>query len=119
MNGGEAMNGFCPNCDQESPLTLVRETEVFNVRGEEIPVEVEFYRCRVCGEEFENSHSATDPYEAAYREYRARKQMLQPEEIREFRLRHGLTQQELSDLLGIGVATLNLYENGALQEENL
>ena len=81
------MNGFCPNCDQESPLTLVRETEVFDVRGEKIPVEVEFYRCQVCGEEFENSHTAIDPYEAAYREYRARKQIPQPGETRDFRPR--------------------------------
>ena len=43
--------------------------------------------------------------------------MLQPEEIREFRIQRGLTQKELSDLLGIGIATLNRYENGALQSE--
>jgi putative zinc finger/helix-turn-helix YgiT family protein len=111
------MNGFCPNCEKESPLEFVRKTEEFNVRGEVIDVEVEFYRCQECGEEFENSKSAIDPYEVAYREYRARKGMLQPEEIRAFRQRRGLTQKEFSDLLGIGIATLNRYENGALQNE--
>ena len=40
------MNGFCPNCETESPLTLVRKAEDFNVRGEVIPVEVEFYQCQ-------------------------------------------------------------------------
>jgi DNA-binding XRE family transcriptional regulator len=80
-------------------------------------VEVQFYRCQVCGEEFENSLSALDPYEMAYREYRTRKRLVQPEAIREFRIRRGLSQQELGELLGIGVATLNLYENGALQSE--
>ena len=111
------MSGFCPNCERESALTLVQKTEDFNVRGELIPVQVEFYRCQVCAEEFENSQSAIDPYAAAYREYRARKGMLQPEEIREFRTKHGLTQKEFSKLLGIGIATLNRYENGALQRE--
>ena len=43
--------------------------------------------------------------------------MLKPEDIRSFRSRRGLTQKEFSDLLGIGIATLNRYENGALQSE--
>lgn len=109
------MYGFCPNCEKESPLEIMRKVEEFNVRGEVIPVEVEYFKCQECGEEFENSKSAIDPYEVAYREYRERKGMLQPEEIREFRIRCGLTQREFSDLVGIGIATLNRYENGALQ----
>jgi putative zinc finger/helix-turn-helix YgiT family protein len=114
---GEAMNGFCPNCEKESPLLIVRKAEDFNVRGEVISVEVEFYRCQECGEEFENSKTAIDPYEIAYREYRTRKGLLQPEDIREFRIKRSFTQKEFSDLLGIGIATLNRYENGALQSE--
>jgi transcriptional regulator with XRE-family HTH domain len=43
--------------------------------------------------------------------------MLQPEESREFRIKRGLTQKEFSELIGIGIATLNRYENGALQSE--
>jgi transcriptional regulator with XRE-family HTH domain len=43
--------------------------------------------------------------------------MLQPEDIRKLRNQRGLTQKEFSDLLGIGIATLNRYENGALQNE--
>src|SRR4030066_1521427 len=114
---GEAMSGFCPNCEKESPLLIVQKAEDFNVRGEIISVEVEFYQCQECGEEFEGSNSVIDPYEIAYREYRARKGMLQPEDIRDFRIKRGLTQKEFSDLLGIGIATLNRYENGALQSE--
>ncbi|NPV57605.1 MAG: DUF4065 domain-containing protein [Anaerolineae bacterium] len=114
---GEAMNGFCPNCEKESLLLIVQQAEDFTVRGESISVEVEFYRCQECGEEFENLKSTIDPYEVAYREYRARKGMLQPEDIRAFRIKRGLTQKEFSDFLGIGIATLNRYENGALQSE--
>ena len=113
----ETTSDFCPNCEKESPLTWVRKTEDFDVRGEPIAVQVEFARCQACGEEFENSRSALDPYAAAYRAYRARKGMLQPEEIREFWTKHGLTQKEFGELLGIGMATLIRYENGALQSE--
>ena len=111
------MNGFCPNCEKESPLLLVRKAEDFNIRGEIITVEVEYFQCTECGEEFEISKPEFDPYEIAYQEYRKRKGMLQPNEIREFRIKHGLTQREFSHLLGVGIATLNRYENGALQSE--
>lgn len=111
------MNGFCPNCEKESQLLLVRKPEKFNIRGEVISVEVEYYQCLDCGEEFEVSKSDFDPYEIAYQEYRTRKGLLQPQEIREFRVKYGLTQKEFSGLIGLGIATLNRYENGALQTE--
>ncbi len=111
------MNGFCPNCEKESQLELINRIEEYNVRGEAIQVEVEFFHCLECGEVFENPKSSIDPYDVAYREYRSRKGMLQPEEIRGFRNRLGFTQKEFSKLIGIGIATLNRYENGALQSE--
>ncbi len=111
------MNGFCPNCEKISPLELVKRAEEFNVRGEVIVVEVEYYHCLECGDDFENSKTSIGPYNVAYREYRSRKGMLQPEEIRKLRNQRGFTQKELSDLLGIGIATLNRYENGALQSD--
>jgi transcriptional regulator with XRE-family HTH domain len=43
--------------------------------------------------------------------------MLQPEEIRNWRKGYGLTQKELSSLLGWGEVSLSRYENGALQDE--
>ena len=111
------MNGYCPNCDKKDGLSLIRETEEFNVRGEIIPVEVEYYRCEECGEEMMQLRADDDPLDKAYREYRRRKGMAQPEDIHEFRQKLGLTQKELSELLGIGVASLSRYENGALQEQ--
>lgn len=112
------MNTDCPNCGKQDSLTLIREVEEFNIRGESIPVEVEYYRCEACGEEMMPLRMENDPLEQAYREYRRRKGMVQPEEIREFRQKFGLTQKEYSELLGIGVASLSRYENGALQEQS-
>jgi len=95
----------------------MKKTEELNIRGEIIPVEVEFFLCKECGEEFEKVKPDNDPLEVAYKEYRRRKGMVQPEEIYKLRKKYGLTQKEFSNLLGIGVATLNRYENGALQDE--
>jgi len=111
------MKEICPNCEKETDIELIRSIEKVKVRGESIEVEMEFYRCLVCGEEFEDPHSDNDPLDKAYREYRRRHGMIQPEEIRQLRKRYGLTQSEMSNLLGWGGATLSRYENGALQDE--
>ncbi len=111
------MRGICPNCEEERELELVRGTESIEVRGELIEVEMTYYKCLTCGEEFEDPHSENDPLDKAYREYRRRNGLTQPEEIKSFRKRYGLTQHEMSSLLGWGYATLNRYENGALQSE--
>lgn len=111
------MKGICPNCEKETELEVVRATEEIEIRGESVPVEVEYYRCLACGEEFEDPRSGDDPLDRAYREYRRRHGMMQPEDIQATRKRYGLTQSEMNRLLGWGAVTLSRYENGALQNE--
>lgn len=111
------MKGICPNCEKETNLELIQTVEVIDVRGEKIEVETRRYRCLDCGEEFEDSRSDDDPLDKAYKEYRRRHKMTTPEEIRNLRKRYGLTQSEMSTLLGWGAVTLSRYENGALQDE--
>ncbi|GMR08409.1 MAG: DUF4065 domain-containing protein [Gammaproteobacteria bacterium] len=110
------MKGICPNCEKETELELVRAKEVVEVRGEPIEVEAEFFKCTECGADFENTRGP-DSLALAYREYRHRHDMLQPEQIRDWRKQYGLTQKELGQLLGWGGVTLSRYENGALQVE--
>ncbi len=111
------MKDVCPNCAKITEVRFIKGVEELNIRGETIPVEVEYYQCEECGEDFEIPRPDYDPLDIAYREYRRRKGMLQPEQIKEFRLELGLTQKEMSQVLGIGIASLNRYENGALQSE--
>lgn len=111
------MSNVCFECD--SDMIQVRRTEPVTVRGEKIEVEFEYLQCPNCGEEYEVSRPDNDPLDRAYRIYRERKGLLQPEDIRGFREDLQLPQREMSAILGIGVATLNRYENGALQTEAL
>jgi len=111
------MKGFCPSCEKETELVHIQGIEEINVKGEMIPVEIDRFKCTECGEEFDNPTPAYDPLMAAYREYRHRKGMVEPAQIRGFREKYGLNQKELSDLLGFGGATLSRYENGTLQDE--
>jgi len=110
------MKGICPNCEKETELEVVRTREVVEVRGEPIEVDAEFFKCMECGADFENTRGP-DALVLAYREYRHRHDMLQPEQIREWRKQYGLTQNELSKILGWGGVTLSRYENGALHSE--
>jgi len=107
------MKGICPNCEKETELELVRAKEMVEVRGEPIEVVAEFFKCTECGADFENTRGP-DSLALAYREYRRHHDMLQPEQIRDWRKQYGLTQKELGQLLGWGGVTLSRYENGAL-----
>ncbi len=111
------MRGICPKCEKEANLEEVHGTESIEVRNEPIEVEVRYYRCLECRDEFDDPRGLDDPVDRAYREYRRRHGMTQPEDMTEFRKRYNLTQGELANLLGWGLATLSRYENGALQDE--
>jgi len=111
------MKGICPICEKETDSTFVERMEDILIRGERIGVHVEYLKCMECEGEFDDPNSTYDSLNAAYREYRERCGLLQPEVIKNFRVRLGLSQIELANLLGLGGATLSRYENGALQDE--
>jgi len=109
------MQSFCPNCEVVCPVHLEQAVETLEVRDVPISVDVTFLRCDVCGTDFDSPEHG-DPLEVAFRKYRSQHGLIQPEQIHTFRKKYGLTQQELSHLLGWGGATLSRYENGALQD---
>jgi len=111
------MKGICPICERIVELEHVEKEESFDIRGEIITVGVDFFNCMECNGEFEDPKSENDPIEDAYNIYRNRNGLMQPDEIRDLRRHYGLTQTELSKLLGWGGATLSRYENGALQDQ--
>jgi putative zinc finger/helix-turn-helix YgiT family protein len=111
------MRGVCPTCEKETELAFISHVEDIPVRGEDIPVHVEYLKCVECDTEFDDPNSSYDALDAAYRIYRNRHSMVQPEAIKQFREQFGFTQVELANLLGLGGATLSRYENGALQDE--
>lgn len=111
------MKTFCPNCEKETEQRLIETTTEIKVKEENIQVQVKYYQCEECGEDYEIPSSDYDPLDEAYRIYRSRKGLLQPEEIKDFRKKLVLSQKEMSNILGIGIATLNRYENGSLQSD--
>jgi putative zinc finger/helix-turn-helix YgiT family protein len=106
----------CPVCNE--PLLTKPETlsETYGIRGEEITVEAQGHTCTGCGHRFLVDGKPWDSADAAFREYRSRHDMLQPGDIRSFRLKMDMTQDELAMLLSCSRVTISRYENGALQE---
>lgn len=111
------MKLFCPNCEKISEVEFINSNEEFEIRGETFKVDVKYFKCAHCGDEFDDPSSDYDPIEIAYDEYRKIHGYVQPNDIKDFRKKYGLTQAEFSKLLGFGGATLSRYENGALQDE--
>ena len=111
------MTMICPNCEKQTDVKSINQKVAIDIRGENIDVEETFYQCLECGESFESTQDY-DVLDAAYREYRKRHIMIQPEQLKSWRKSMGLTQKELSDVLGWGGATLSRYENGALQTDS-
>ena len=111
------MNDYCPNCNKECDIEKINTSEIFKVRGDEIEVEVEYYKCNECDIEFEDIDSEIKPIEEAYIKYRAKHNMITPEKITELRKKYNLSQREFSLILGWGGATLSRYENGGLQDD--
>lgn len=106
----------CIECKEENCVRLISEKEIIDVEGEPIEVDVTYRQCDICGADWENIADG-DPLDDAYRIYRTKHNMMQPEEIKNLRKNFDLTQQELSCLLGWGDVTISRYENGALQSK--
>jgi putative zinc finger/helix-turn-helix YgiT family protein len=108
----------CPNCGGARKVEPYKATARLKVRGEDIEVEVNLFKCKVCGEIFEDPEHPQDEIDKIYRKYRDNHGLLQPAEIKLLRMVNGLTIEDLSELTGIDVGTLLCYENGALQTED-
>lgn len=107
----------CARCEKEIAPESLKGQEVIVIRKEPITIDVEYYKCPECGEEFLTPSSAKDPFRMAYETYRDKHKMLQPDQIKNWRRKYRLTQDQVAKLLGIGVATLSRYESGKLQDE--
>jgi putative zinc finger/helix-turn-helix YgiT family protein len=104
-------------CEKEQEVLRLEKKEIVEVRNERIAVKAKVLECVHCKNEFDDAKAEDAPLELAYREYRLRKGLMQPEEIVKLRESYGLTQLEFANLLGWGIATLSRYEKGALRSD--
>jgi putative zinc finger/helix-turn-helix YgiT family protein len=96
---------------------LISTEESFNVKGEDIKINISVMICKECNEEVFVAAVEEKNLEKAYMEYRNLHNLLTPVQIKEIRERYGLSQRSLGKLLGWGEITIHRYESGNLQDE--
>ena len=111
------MSRICGYCEAAREFRPEERVETYTVRGMklEFPVKVEV--CTECGQDLYDEASDDDLVTRAYAAYRVEKGLLGPDEIVAIRNRYQLSQKSLATLLGMSEATINRYENGALQDD--
>jgi len=96
-------------------MRLTRGDETYEVRGTKVTVPAEVEVCLACGEAISDETRDSEVMRRVYSAYRKQHGLLTPEEIRNIRRRYKLSQRSFAALLRMSEATINRYENGALQ----
>ncbi len=110
---------FCSNCETLSGFSIETHRQEVKIKGDVTRVEFTISKCDNCDDEVYRPETGNaNPFVEAYNEYRKRHGLLKPEEIKEWRKAYGLTQTDLSNLLGLSVVSISRYENGSLQNES-
>lgn len=109
---------FCTECLELVIGEEVNKNETFNIRGEYVTVNSSYFKCPHCEELIYDPEDSSANLEKAYNEYRIRKKILMPDEIKAVREKYNLSQRQLAKLLGWGHATISRYESGVLPSKN-
>ena len=107
---------FCVVCGDDRDLRHEQRSVEYTVRNEKVTVDLSVTTCPVCGTEEIAEDFGRDPVEVACETYRNNHNLLKPSEIKEIRERYRLSQKSFANLLGMSEATINRYEQGAVQD---
>lgn len=110
----------CPLCDKTHEVEERKRITTITLKGEEVTYEERFYFCANADEdenEFETGAMTNENLLNARNAYRVKKGLLTSDEIVAIRESYGLSQVDLSKLLGWGEATISRYESKAIQDE--
>ena len=110
---------FCSNCETLSGFSIETHCQEVKIKGDVTRVEFTISKCNNCEDEvYRPKTGNANPFVEAFNEYRKRHGLLKPMEIKKWRKAYGLTQTDLSNLLGLSVVSISRYENGSLQNES-
>lgn len=110
----------CPLCDKRHPVDIKERLSKTIIKNEEIEYLEKYYFCDESKEdskEYVDGKLLNDNLLSARNAYRVKHGLLTSNQIVDIRNKYGVTQVELSKLLGWGEATISRYESKAIQEE--
>ena len=110
----------CPLCDKKHEVEERKRITQTIIKGEKVTYEETYFLCKNSDEdenEFVTSKMLNANLLNARNQYRIRHELLTSNEIVEIREQYGLSQVDLSKLLGWGEVTISRYESKAIQDE--
>ena len=113
----EKVRVFCDECLQQVNAEVRVFSETVNMRGVKIEAKTEWPVCPNCGNRIANGAVLERNDRRLYEEYRRIAGIPSGDEIRATRSALSLSQRQLAELLGIGIASIQRYEQGALPTE--
>jgi putative zinc finger/helix-turn-helix YgiT family protein len=105
---------YCEKCDSFVNYDIIRKREIYEIKNDKIEILSDVAKCANCGTELYDIKLEDNNLKRVYREYAKKHKLVLPEEIKEIREKYGLNQHLFARILGIGKATIQRYENGAL-----
>lgn len=95
-------------------MELRHKTVVLSFRKEEFECVFHYYYCSDTQEEFEDEHLSALNMQQVTDQYREKYNIPFPEQIKAIREMYGLSAARISEILGLGINTWRLYENGEM-----
>jgi len=92
----------------------IEEREIENFKGYAVNVKEEVPVCSKCNEEIFVESIENENLKRLYEKYRIMAGIVTPEEIKNFRSKHDISQREMVAILDWGKMTINRYEKGAV-----
>ena len=113
----KTLNTICPSCMKRHDLQIVEEQEDHIFKGEEVSCVETFYYCGETDEMFSDGPMMNANSLSMKDAYRAKMGLLTSDEIIAIRRQYGITQEDLSRVMGWGLKTITRYETCQVQDE--
>jgi putative zinc finger/helix-turn-helix YgiT family protein len=102
----------------ENNTKIIKRKATYTVKGEPIEITEKVRINLDNNQEMIDEILEDDNLEKIYNQYRKKKDLLTPEQIKNIREKYGLSQRAFSRILGWGEITIHRYESGALQDRS-
>jgi len=110
---------YCEKCDDIVDYEIITKKEIRSVRGGNIEIEAKVAKCKKCGNELFDAYLENENLKKLYRVYAQKHNLVLPEDIKRIREKYNVSQALFANILGIGKATIERYENGSLPTESI
>ena len=107
------MREYCPYCKKEIDYKIEKRS-VKEFRGIEIDTYENVAVCEECHQDLYVNEIEEKNNERIYELYRVKANIIKPQDIVDLRKKYGISQRELTAILGFGKMTINRYERGGV-----